>query len=143
MTKNTGKIVDKTQAALGKLGVEIMGSAWDEMARMTKTEKLLTAAGFKIGRKHDGGRWFEVTTPDGELGAVLCQSFAAWHYFSEKHAATASSSNVARCHLDGLGDAIATDAQMDTYERLLQEQNVPSGLRRFAGVYAAMGQVGH
>lgn len=111
------------------------------MARMTKTEKLLTEAGFKIGRKYDGGRWFEVTTPDGELGAVLCQSFAAWHYFSENHAATASSSNPARCHLDGLGDAIATDSQMRTYERLLREENVPSSLYRFAGVFAAMGQI--
>jgi hypothetical protein len=111
------------------------------MARQTKTAKLLTDAGFKIGRKYDGGQWFEVTTPRGEFGAVLCQSFAAWHYFAEKVAATASDSNVALCHLGGLGDAIGTDAQMRTYKRLLTESNVPKELRRFDGVYAAMQQV--
>lgn len=108
---------------------------------MTETQKRLEAAGFTVSKVYPGAKWFEVTDPTGEAGAVLCQSFAAWHYFSRDVAATASSSDPKRCHLDGLGDAIGTDAQMATYKGLLHPNRVPRPLQRFEGVYAAMGQV--
>jgi hypothetical protein len=126
----------KTGSSLTGIPIESPGET-----EMTKTEKKLTDAGFKIIKKFPGGRWFQVIAPDGESGAVLCQSFAAWHFFSEDHAATASSCSVERCHLDGLGDAIGTDSQMSTYRRLLQEVNVPKPLIKFDGVYVAIGQV--
>lgn len=122
--------------------------------KTTKTTKtkhppladVLAAAGFRVlslYRPHAFGqhRWFAVVAPDGELGAVFCQSRACWHYFSKLHAATASSCVVERCHREGLGSAIGTESEMRTYRRNLHPSNVPRDLRQYAGIVAAMGQV--
>jgi hypothetical protein len=107
---------------------------------MRQTDRMIQAAGFGIVEVHRPGRWYEVTAPDGEHGAILKQSEACWHFFARDVAATASHSDVARCHLGGLGDAIGTDGQLKTYRQLLSEPNVPAALRSYRGVHAAMTQ---
>ncbi len=108
---------------------------------MSKTQRIIEFAGFRVHKAYLGARWFEVTSPDGDRGYVLCQSYAAWHFFYRDILGTASNSSVHRCHRGGLGDAIGTDSQMKTYKRLLSIDNVPPEIRSVDSVYAAMSQV--
>lgn len=106
--------------------------------RKDKGQLELEAGGFTVLKVYKANRWYAVTTPSGEEGAVLKQYNNAWHYFSKQYAATASNGNAATCHRGGLGDAIDDDKAMKRYCELLDEPNVPSELRKYEGVYAAM-----
>jgi hypothetical protein len=92
--------------------------------RETKSARRLREAGFTVHASHDG-RWYEVSR-DGEDGLVLRQHENCWHWFSKLHAATASHNDISRCDSGGLGDALDTDAQVRTYERLVR--NAPRHL---------------
>lgn len=108
--------------------------------RKDKGHLELEAGDFTVIKVHQAGRWYEVTTPDGEVGAVLKQYPNAWHFFSKDVASTASNGNAATCHRGGLGDAIDDDRALKRYRELLDEPNVPQTLRGFEGVYVAMQQ---
>ncbi len=102
----------------------------------TGGQQALEEAGFTVHRAFPGGRWFEVTDPDGCVAFVLKQSEGAWHWFDAVGSATASNSSAAGCHRGGLGDALATDSQLRTYRNLLNGA-LPEAVRKCDSVYRA------
>ncbi len=105
---------------------------------MSNAEKMLREAGFKIVYAYPRARWFEVVAPDGEEGAVLCQSPASWHFFAKNTGGCASSCMVENCHRGGLGDAIGNEREVKIYNRLMSDSIVPSRLRKWDSVYRVM-----
>jgi hypothetical protein len=109
---------------------------------VTATGRKLVEAGFSIirevasesGRK---GRWYEVITPDGHVAVFLKQGERCFHVFGET-SWTTSGSSIETAHLGGLGDAISTDAQMKTYERLVA--NAPPLAVRYDALWIAKGR---
>ncbi len=109
---------------------------------MTKGERELKEAGFTVTATYPGGKWFQVTAPLGEKGAVLRQSGAAWHFFAAESTSTYSGSSADQCHLGGLGDALVTESQCRTYYHLVLH-NVPRDLKEWNSVYAAQSAAYH
>jgi hypothetical protein len=111
---------------------------------MTRNGQRLIDAGFQVTHEVNQwgsgrGKWFEVVTPDGTEALVAVQNPSCWHCFY-RFEGTASSTDPARCHEGGLGDAIGTDAQMRGYRRLVL--NSPERLmREYDGLYRASSQV--
>jgi hypothetical protein len=98
----------------------------------------LEAAGYTNVVAIRKGRWY-TATKGNEGCAIGIQAPNAWHWFSAKHAATASGSSAKNCDSGGLGDVVGDDREMAAYKRLIRQ--VPKGLLDLEGVYAASSQV--
>lgn len=94
--------------------------------QMSVGYRQLETAGFKISRSFRKGKWFEVTAPTGEEGAVLRIASNSWHFFGVNF--TSSGMSVETMLKGGLGDVIGTDSQLRTYERHVK--NAPDALAR-------------
>lgn len=103
------------------------------MARTSMFHRELESAGFQVVSKT--GRWYEVVTPIGEQAVAYKQNAHAYHTFGLAEW-TASGCNASTSHLGGLGDALGTDGEVRSYERIVLR--APSKLRRkYAGLCRA------
>lgn len=111
----------------------------------TKGHKELEAAGFTVVKAirlkfRRPGKWFEVITPDNDKGCVLRIGSRCWHFFYKDIGATSSGSSVESCPNGMLGDAVGTDAELETYKKNVISS--PVRLKEeYEGLYAAVGQV--
>ena len=117
-------------------------SAEQKGERTVKTlgGKQLTEAYFRVVKEiytaQTKGQWYEVVNPEGDEGVVLRQANDIWHFFFKDFEGTASGSCPERCYLDGLGDAIGTDAQLETYKKYLYRA-LDRLLAEYDGLYRA------
>lgn len=103
------------------------------MAYVSAFQRELEAAGFQVINKID--RWYEVITPHGEPAVAYKQNAHAYHVFGLTEW-TASGCTAATSHTGGLGDALGTDGEVRSYERIVLR--APSKLlRKYDGLYRA------
>lgn len=103
------------------------------MSRKTAFQVELETAGFQVIDNID--RWYEVITPHGEPAVAYKQNAHAYHVFGQTEW-TASGCTAATSHTGGLGDALSTDGEVRSYERIVLR--APSKLlRKYDGLYRA------